>query len=120
MEILGYGSRDAYLEADPTIAAKAKDMVGHYLTLIFPNGYKAQIVATSREAAVRYKRHVDAALAAGLAAVWLAVQAERKLSALALGGLGRSDQRRHPDGRGQRQQAVRTGHWCALRRRLRS
>ncbi len=64
LEILGYGSRDAYLEAEPTIEAKAKDMVGHYLTHVFPNGYKAQVVATSREAAVRYKKHIDAALAA--------------------------------------------------------
>ena len=63
MEILGYGSRDAYLEAEPTIEAKAKDMVAHYLAHVFPNGYKAQVVATSREAAVRYKTHIDAALA---------------------------------------------------------
>jgi type I restriction enzyme, R subunit len=68
MEILGYGSRDAYLEAEPTIAAKAKDMVTHYLTHVFPNGYKAQIVAASREAAVRYKKHVDAAIAEALRA----------------------------------------------------
>ena len=67
MAILGYGSRDAYLEAEPTIAAKAKDMVAHYLTHVFPNGYKAQVVATSREAAVRYKKHIDDALAAALA-----------------------------------------------------
>jgi type I restriction enzyme R subunit len=53
MEILGYGSRDAYLEAIPTIKAKAKDMVEHYLTHVFSNGYKAQIVAVSREAAAR-------------------------------------------------------------------
>lgn len=66
MEILGYGSRIAYLEADATIEAKAKDMVAHYLTHVFPNGYKAQIVATSREAAVRYKKHVDAALDASI------------------------------------------------------
>lgn len=63
MKILGYGSREAYLEAEPTIEAKAKDMVAHYLTHVFPNGYKAQVVATSREAAVRYKKHIDAALA---------------------------------------------------------
>jgi type I restriction enzyme R subunit len=63
MEILGYGSRVAYLEAEPTIAAKAQDMVRHYLTHVFPNGYKAQIVATSRESAVRYKTHIDATLA---------------------------------------------------------
>ena len=62
LQILGYGSRDAYLEAEPTIAAKAEDMVAHYLDHVFPNGYKAQLVATSREAAVRYKKHIDAAL----------------------------------------------------------
>jgi type I site-specific restriction-modification system R (restriction) subunit len=66
LEILGYGSREAYLEAHPTIAAKAKDMVAHYLTHVFPNGYKAQVVATSREAAVRYKKHIDDALAAAI------------------------------------------------------
>jgi type I restriction enzyme R subunit len=66
MEIIGFGSRDAYLEAKPTIAAKAKDMVAHYLTHVFPNGYKAQIVATSREAAVRYKEYIDGALVEAL------------------------------------------------------
>ena len=66
LEILGYGSRQAYLEADSTIAAKAADMVDHYLTHVFPNGYKAQVVATSREAAVHYKIHIDAALAAAM------------------------------------------------------
>lgn len=62
LDILGYGSRRAYLEAKATIETKAKDMVEHYLTHVFPNGYKAQIVATSREAAVRYKTYIDAAL----------------------------------------------------------
>jgi len=63
LQILGYGSRDAYLEAQSTIAAKAKDIITHYLQSIFPNGYKAQVVATSREAAVRYKTYLDLALA---------------------------------------------------------
>jgi type I restriction enzyme R subunit len=62
VQILGYGSRDAYLEAKETIKAKAKDMIAHYVEHVFPNGYKAQIVATSREASARYKEHVDAAL----------------------------------------------------------
>lgn len=62
LAILGYGSKEAYLEAKPTIEAKAKDMVAHYVTHVFPNGYKAQIVATSREAAARYKEYIDAAL----------------------------------------------------------
>ena len=63
LQILGYGSRDAYLEAESTIAAQAKDIVNHYLQFIFTNGYKAQVVATSREAAVRYKKQIDQALA---------------------------------------------------------
>ena len=41
-------------------------MVDHYLTHVYPNGYKAQVVATSREAAVRCKTHVDAALGAAV------------------------------------------------------
>ena len=41
----------------------------HYLTHVFPNGYKAQVVAVSREAAVRYKTYIDAALAEAIAAL---------------------------------------------------
>jgi type I restriction enzyme, R subunit len=67
MQILGYGSRDAYLEAESTIAAKAQDMLVHYVQQIFTNGYKAQVVATSREAAVRYKKHLDDAIVAQIA-----------------------------------------------------
>ena len=66
LEILGYGSRLAYLEAEPTIEAKAKDMVHHYLNYVFPNGFKAQVVASSRVAAVRYKKHIDNALDASV------------------------------------------------------
>lgn len=69
LEILGYGSREAYLEAKSTIQSKAKDMIRHYLTHVFPNGYKAQVVAVSREAAVRYKTYIDAALSEAIAAL---------------------------------------------------
>jgi type I restriction enzyme R subunit len=62
MKILGYGTRDAYLEAKETIKAKAKDMIEHYVSEVFPNGFKAQIVAVSREAAYRYKLAIDEAL----------------------------------------------------------
>ncbi len=62
LQVLGFGSKEAYLEAESTIETKAKNMVDHYLTHVFPNGYKAQIVATSREAAVRYKKYIDIAL----------------------------------------------------------
>lgn len=63
LQILGYGSRDAYLDAEPVIALKARDMVEHYLAQVFPNGFKAQIVANSREAAVAYRTYVCLALA---------------------------------------------------------
>ncbi len=62
MEIIGYGTRDAYLDAEETIKAKAKDMVQHYIGQVFPNGFKAQVVSNSREAAVRYKSALDVAL----------------------------------------------------------
>ena len=72
LEILGYGSRDAYLEAQPTIESKARDMLAHYLEQVFPNGFKAQVVATSREAAVRYKSALDTALTQSIAQLELA------------------------------------------------
>jgi type I restriction enzyme R subunit len=67
LQILGYGSREAYLEAKETIEAKATDMVRHYVEQVFPGGFKAQVVATSREAAVRYKTYLDQALKAKVA-----------------------------------------------------
>ena len=67
LQILGYGTREAYLEAQDTIRAKAEDIVSHYLTHVFPNGYKGQVVATSREAAARYKEHLDAAIQSKIA-----------------------------------------------------
>lgn len=51
-----------YLESEDTIKAKAEDMLKHYLAHIFPNGFKAQVVAVSRFAAVRYKKAFDSLL----------------------------------------------------------
>jgi type I restriction enzyme R subunit len=62
MQILGYGTRDAYMESETTIRDKAKHMVEHFIGNIFTNGFKAQIVANSREAAVRYKVFIDEAI----------------------------------------------------------
>lgn len=62
LEILGFGSRDAYLDSEVTIKAKAKSMVEHYVSQIFPGGFKAQIVANSRIAAVIYKRMIEEVL----------------------------------------------------------
>ncbi|MBJ2184137.1 MAG: type I restriction endonuclease subunit R [Muribaculaceae bacterium] len=63
LQILGHGSRDAYLNSEVTIRAKAKNMMAHYVSQIFSGGFKAQIIANSREAAVTYKRAVEDALA---------------------------------------------------------
>lgn len=62
LQILGFASRSAYLESEATIRTKAKSMISHYIENIFSNKFKAQIVANSRGAAVRYKIAVDEAL----------------------------------------------------------
>lgn len=67
LQILGFGSRDAYLEAEATIQAKAQDIVNHYVQFVFSGGFKAQVVSTSREAASRYKKFLDEALKAKIA-----------------------------------------------------
>ena len=60
--ILGRYTWKAYLEAEETIKDKSYDMLEHYLAHIFPNGFKAQVVAVSRVAAMRYKEEFDKAL----------------------------------------------------------
>jgi type I restriction enzyme R subunit len=67
LQILGFGSRDAYLDNVNTIREKAKNMINHYVEQIFSGGFKAQIVANSRIAAVRYKAAIDEALKAKIA-----------------------------------------------------
>ncbi|MCJ7728520.1 MAG: HsdR family type I site-specific deoxyribonuclease [Sedimentisphaerales bacterium] len=64
-QILGRYTWRAYLEAEETIKAKARDMLEHYLSGIFPNGFKAQVVAVSRVAAIRYKKAFDELLGNG-------------------------------------------------------
>jgi type I restriction enzyme R subunit len=55
VEILAYGTKKAYLEAEETINEKAQDMLNHYVKYVFPNKYKAQIVSVSKDAAHRYR-----------------------------------------------------------------
>ena len=50
-----YASEGDVLEAEKLIAAKARDVLRHYVADVLPNGFKAQLVATSRLAAVRYQ-----------------------------------------------------------------
>ena len=49
-----YATKGPIFDAPLLIADKARDMLRHYVTNILPNGYKAQVVAYSRLAAVRY------------------------------------------------------------------
>lgn len=57
-----YGATGDLLEAEQRIEAIAKDLVGHYLENIFPNGFKAQVVCHSKLAAVRYQQAIEKAL----------------------------------------------------------
>jgi len=57
-----YGSFIAYLESKERIAEIAKDIVEHYYNDILVNGFKAQVVASSIVAAVRYKYELEIAI----------------------------------------------------------
>jgi type I restriction enzyme R subunit len=54
-----YGTKRDVLQAPKRIEAISKDIVKHYFENIFDNGFKAQVVASSRLAAIRYKEHID-------------------------------------------------------------
>lgn len=56
-----YATEPSVLEAPQLIAAKANDMLRHYVRNILPEGFKAQVVATSRLAAIRYQESLQAA-----------------------------------------------------------
>ncbi|AJY27898.1 type I site-specific deoxyribonuclease, HsdR family protein [Burkholderia thailandensis 34] len=49
-----YATKGHIFDAPELIADKARDILRHYVTNILPNGYKAQVVAYSRLAAIRY------------------------------------------------------------------
>jgi type I restriction enzyme, R subunit len=50
-----WATRGNVMEAPKLIAAKARSMLRHYVDSVMPNRFKAQVVATSRVAAVRYR-----------------------------------------------------------------
>src|SRR6476660_535982 len=54
-----YVTRDSINEAPARIRKICIDLIDHFTKNIQPNGFKAMIVATSREAAVTYKRELD-------------------------------------------------------------
>jgi type I restriction enzyme R subunit len=49
-----YATKGHIFDAPALIADKARDIIRHYVTNILPNGHKAQVVAYSRLAAIRY------------------------------------------------------------------
>jgi len=57
-----YGASGDLLEAEKRIEAIAKDLVGHYIDNILPDGFKAQVVCHSKLAAIRYQKAIRAAL----------------------------------------------------------
>ncbi len=61
-KILNKYTWKAYLEHEGVIRHKAKDMIDHYIKHVFPNRFKAQVVAVSRLAAIRYKHALEEAL----------------------------------------------------------
>ncbi|MFA7084250.1 MAG: type I restriction endonuclease subunit R [Arcobacteraceae bacterium] len=57
-----YGTKGDIFEAPKRIEAIAKNMVEHYIKNILPNGYKAQVVSSSRKAAILYSKAINKAL----------------------------------------------------------
>ena len=53
---LKYATSGNVLEAPKLIGAKARDMLRNYVENILPNGFKAQVVATSRRATLLYRQ----------------------------------------------------------------
>jgi type I restriction enzyme, R subunit len=62
-----YGATGDILEAENRINAIARDLVGHYVDNILPNGFKAQVVCHSKLACVRYQAGIMLALAERIA-----------------------------------------------------
>ena len=63
-----WGTSGDLLESEQRIEAIAADIVNHYVENILPNGFKAQVVCSTKMAAIHYKTYIDKALAARLAA----------------------------------------------------
>jgi len=58
-----------YLEAEEHIRRKACDMLDHYISTIFANGFKAQVVGASKYAAHKYKEIIEELLPQKIAAL---------------------------------------------------
>ena len=63
-----WGTTGDLMEADERIKAIAYDIVEHYVEQILPNGFKAQVVCSTKMAAVNYKKFLDNAIQVRLTA----------------------------------------------------
>ena len=54
-----YANKETVAEAEPRIQKIALDIAEHFTGKVRPNGYKAQVVAPSRAAALRYSEHLN-------------------------------------------------------------
>jgi type I restriction enzyme R subunit len=79
-----YATKGHIFEAPALIADKARDILRHYVTYLLPNGYKAQVVAYSRLAAIRYFTALQQARAELLAAAQALSPADQMLDDEAL------------------------------------
>src|SRR6266536_1310002 len=56
-----YATEGDVLEAPMLIEQKSRDMIRHYVGVVLHEGFKAQVVATSRQAAVTYYEKLEPA-----------------------------------------------------------
>ncbi|MCY4257944.1 MAG: HsdR family type I site-specific deoxyribonuclease [bacterium] len=56
-----YATTAQVLQAPEVIAAKAKDILRHYISTVMPDGFKAMVVANSRAACLRYYEALNTA-----------------------------------------------------------
>jgi len=74
-----YGALKDIFEAEKRIEKYAADMLEHYINTILDNGFKAQVVATSKLAAARYKTALEKAIQTRLKKENLREQKNEKL-----------------------------------------
>ncbi|MCB8978615.1 MAG: type I restriction endonuclease subunit R [Ardenticatenaceae bacterium] len=56
-----YATAGNVLESKKMVQAKARHLLQHYIRVVLPEGFKAQVVAVSRKAAVRYQKYLEEA-----------------------------------------------------------
>jgi type I restriction enzyme R subunit len=64
-----YATEGDVLEAPLLIEQKARDMLRHFVSVVLPEGFKAQVVATSRAAAITYHAKLEKARQELIAAI---------------------------------------------------